>query len=241
MLVLGLGGIFLNDLSSEKVIGQTPPPSYDDEFALKNLNVMARTVNEGGDSAAVNNLVNEVFDTFKTMVASDVKTRIVDSETLYQNNQREGIEELDVVKVINGLQVYFGTPEYSKTDLYEVRKIRQSLQLFAPQFVGHGRASEANFVNNVNPTIVAKMSPTEAVFVAMTLMYQKRSNAEYQQTASERYSNWSQAHGLKSLSPVEANPERTNQVINAIGTKVNSMSVNELLSMPHKALDILGI
>ncbi|CAN5874606.1 hypothetical protein BH20ACI4_BH20ACI4_09450 [soil metagenome] len=240
-VLLLIGGTIISNNFSSEVSGQSQPPSYDENFALQALNVKARAVNENGNSTAVTDLVNEVFDTFQLVVASDVKSRIVNSESLYRTNQRDGVDEIEIVRVVNGLQIEFNTPEFSKTDIYEVRKIRQSLQLFAPQFVGHGRPSEANFVNNVNPTIVTKMSPAEAVFVTLTLIYQKKSNAEYQQSTAERNSSWSESHGLKGIQEVEDNPERTNQMFNAIGTKTNSMSSTELLAIPHTALNILGI
>ena len=228
-------------LTLKPLVDKFPPPHFDENYALRNLNVKARAVNEGGDSAAVSNLVDEVFNTFQITVASDVKSRIVNAEILYQNNQRDGVEEIEVVEVVNGLKIKFDAPEFGKTDLYEVRKIRQSLQLFAPQLVGHGRASEVNFVNNVQPTIVAKMSPTEAVFVTMTLVYQKISNPEYQQTFAERDAGWAAAHSLKSMQPMESDPVRVDQINNSIKTKINSMSISEQTDLPHKALNILGI
>jgi hypothetical protein len=89
--------------------------------------------------------------------------------------------------------------------------------------------------------MVAKMSPTEAVFVTLTLMYQKRGNAEYQQTTAERNAAWSHSHSLAGIQQVQPNSERTNEMFNVIGSKINSMSPAELLAIPHRALDILGI
>lgn len=240
VFVVAAGFLVFNNFSSE-VSGQTPPPSYDENFALRALNVKARAVAQNGNTASATDLVNEVFNTFQVVAAADVKNRIINSEVRYRNNQRDGVEEIEVVEVINGLQIEFNTPEYSKTDLYEVRKVRQTLQLFAPQFVGRGRLSDSNSASYVSPTMAAKMSPTEAVFVTLTLMYQKRGNAEYQQTIAERNAAWSQSHSLAGIQQVQPNSERTNEMFNIIGSKINSMSSAELLAIPHRALDILGI
>lgn len=241
MLVLSIIGSLAWSSFENKAIGQALPPAFDENFAFGTLNVKARAVNEGGGSTEVTALVDELFDTFSTVVAADVKTRIVASELLYQSNQRDGVEEVEVVEVINGLKLRFDTPEFSKTDLYEVRKLRQALQLLAPQFVAHGRQSEQSFVNNVNPTIVEKMSPAEAVFVTLAMVHQKRSNPNYQLTLSERNAIWNEMHTSKIGQTIEPEPQRAEQFSEAIVDEVATMSPAEILAIPHTALDILGI
>lgn len=235
-----IGAAAFNSLDF-RASGMVSPSSYDDNVAFSQLNIKARAVNEGGGSAAVNDLVNELFTTFSTTVASDVKTRIANSETLYQTNQRGGVTETAVVQVINGLQVKFNTPEFCKTDVYEVRKLRQALQLLAPQFVGHGRQSEQSAVGDVNTTIVPEMSPAEAVFVALAMMNQKMSNPNYQLTQAERTAMWSDLHSTKLGQSLADDPVKSELVNEAIVDKVATMSSNDLLAIPHRALDILGI
>jgi len=235
-----IGAAVFNSLDL-RTSGMPLPASYDDNVAFSQLNIKARAVNEGGGSAAVNDLVNELFTTFSTTVATDVKTRIVNSELLYQANQRGGVTETAVVQVVNGLKVKFNTPEFSKTDVYEVRKLRQALQLLAPQFVGHGRQSEQSAVGDVNVTIVPEMSPAEAVFVTVAMLNQKMSNPNYQLTQAERNAMWADLHSTKIGQAVEVDPTRTSQISNAIGSKFATMSALEILAVPHRALDILGI
>jgi len=233
-----IGAAVFNSLDF-RASGMPAPASYDDNVAFSQLNIKARAVNEGGGSAAVNDLVNELFTTFSATVASDVKTRIVNSELLYQANQRGGVTETAVVQVVNGLQVKFNTPEFSKTDTYEVRKLRQALQLLAPQFVGHGRQSEQSAVGDVNSTIVPEMSPAEAVFVTLAMINQKMSNPNYQLTQGTAM--WSDLHSTKIGQAIEVDPTRTSQISNAIGSSFATMSASEILAIPHRALDILGI
>lgn len=235
-----VGIVTLNNFNA-RVSGQSQPPSYDENYSFSQLNVKARVVNEGGNSSSVSALIEESLATFGAVVGSDVKTRIANSETLYRNNQRNGVAEVEVVEAINGLAVKFNTPDYSKTDLYEVRKLRQSLQILAPQFVGHGRTSEGNFVNAVNPTIVPAMSPTEAVFVTLAMIHQKKANPNYQVSIAERNAMWEEIHTLKVGQSLSANPERTKQMVNAVDDKLQTMSAMEILAIPHRALDILGI
>lgn len=235
-----IGAAVLNSLDV-RTSATLLPASYDDNVAFSQLNIKARAVNEGGGSTAVNDLVNELFATFSTTVATDVKTRIVNSELLYQANQRGGVSETAVVQVVNGLQVKFNTPEFSKTDVYEVRKLRQALQLLAPQFVGHGRQSEQSSVGDVNSTIVPEMSPAEAVFVALAMINQKKSNPNYQLTQAERSAMWTDLHSTKIGQTLDDDPVKTEQINEAIADKIPTMSAAELLAIPHRALDILGI
>lgn len=221
--------------------GQTPPPSYDVNYSFAQLNIKARAVNEIGGSSNINALVDEIFNTFSLVVASDVKGRIANSENLYQTNQRGGVAEVEVVQAINGLQVKFNSPEFSKTDLYEVRKLRQALQLYAPQFVGHGRQSEQSFVGDVNPTIVPEMSPAEAAFVLIAMVHQTKANPNYQLTLAERDAQWNDLHTTKIGQGIEGDPIRPQQMADAIAAGVSAMTPSELLAIPHRALDILGI
>lgn len=224
-----------------KVKGQSSSTQHDEVYSFGQLNVKARAVNEGGDAMAAAALVDELFNTFSTVAAADVKSRIVNSEIRYQTHQRGGVAEVEVVEAVNGLQMKFITPEFSKTDLYEVRKLRQALQLFAPQFVGHGRQSEQSFVNDVNPTIVPEMSPSEAVFVLLAMIHQKKSNPNYQISISERNAMWDEIHSSKVGQALENNPERTTQMTNIVEDKLRTMTPGEILALPHKALDILGV
>ncbi len=234
------GAIFFNNFNS-KVSGRIISPSHDQNYALRDLNVKARVVNEVGDNNSITNLVDEVFETFNTVVAADVKSRIINSEGQYRSGKRDGVAEIEIVEVINGLQIEFNTPEFSKTDLYEVRKLRLSLQLLAPQFVGRGRQTEVSYLNNVNTSIVPEMSPAEAVFVTLAMVNQKRSNPNYQLTTAERNAMWDDMHSLNGMQELESNPERITQMTNAIGNRLNSMTPLEILDIPHRALDILGI
>ena len=118
ILILSILGAAVFNSLDLKTHGMAPPQSFDENFAFGPLNVKARAVNEGGGSTAIADLVDEMFDTFSTTVATDVKSRIAASELLYQNNQRNGVSETNVVMVINGLQLRFNTPEFSKTDVY---------------------------------------------------------------------------------------------------------------------------
>lgn len=223
------------------VRGQASPNVHDENYSFGQLNLKARAVNEIGGTTNINNLVSEVFNTFSVVVGTDVRNRIANSESLYQNNQRGGVAEVEVVEAVNGLQLKFNTPEFSKTDMYEVRKLRQALQLYAPQLVGHGRQSEQSFVNDVNPTIVSAMSPSEAVFVLLAMIHQKKSNPNYQISIAERNASWEELHTTKIGQGLEADPVRAGQMVNAVDAGLATMTPAEILAIPHRALDILGI
>ena len=240
-ILLSLFGTAILSSLDLRTWGQTPPPSYDENYSFAQLNIKARAVNEIGGSANISSLVDEVFNTFSLVVPMDVKTRIINSENLYQTNQRAGVAEVEVVQAVNGLQMKFDSPEFSKTDLYEVRKLRQALQLYAPQFVGHGRQSEQSFMGDVNQTIVPEMSPAEAVFVLIAMIHQKSANPNYQLTFAERDAQWNDLHTTKIGQGIEGDPMRSQQMADAISAGLSTMTPSEVLAIPHRALDILGI
>jgi len=239
--LVAVAGVTLFTGIGPRAYGQPASNGFDENYSFSSLNVKARAVNEIGGTANINSLVDEVFSTFRVDVTADVKARIANSENLYQQNQRDGVEEVKVVQAINGLQLYFNTPEFSKTDLYEVRKIRQDLQLYAPQFVGHGRLSEQNAVGNIRQTIVEKMSPAEAVFVTIALIYQKGTNGNYQVTFAERNARWADAHTKEIGQSLEADPTRAGQLMTAVNAKLATMSLPDVAAVPNTALNILGI
>lgn len=242
-LVVGLsviGTVVIKNFD-HKVSGQTGAKSYDENYSFSGLNAKARLVNEVGGMPAINDLVSETFNTFSVVVDSSVKNRISNSENRYKNNLRAGVAEIDVVKAVNALRLNFNTPEFSKTDVYEVRKLRLALQLYAPQLSCRGKSSDLNTLSQVRPTIVPHMSPTEAVFVTLAMIQQKQTNPNYQLTFSERNANWGDLHGKDLGKSQPEDPQKTAQIENAIGAKLQTMSPTELLAVPHRILDFLGI
>ncbi len=240
-IVLACIGILSFYFLGETVSGQVSPSNIDDQFAFGELNVRARNVLEQGGNTNIELLVDEIFATFSTVVASDVKVRIVNSENLYRTENRNGVSETDVVKVVNGLQMKFAAPEFAKTDEVEVRKLRLSLQLLVPQLIGQGRLSDRNSTNNIRPTIVTDMSPAEAVFVALAMVNQKRTNPNYQMTLAERQATWDTFHEEKVGQAPDVDNTRSTAISHAIDDGIANMSPSELLDMPHRALGILGI
>lgn len=235
-----IGSIFINNFDLT-VAGQTGSKSYDENYSFSTLNAKARMANEVGGTTAINELVNETFSTFGVVVDSSVKSRLSNSENRFKNNQRAGVTENDVVKAVNALRLKFNTPEFSKTDSYEVRKLRLALQLYAPQFINRGKKAEANSLGNVRATIVPQMSPTEAVFVTLAMIHQKKSNPNYQLTASERIARWGELQTKYLGQSLPEDVQKTAQMENAISAKVKTMSTTELLAVPHRILDLLGI
>ena len=240
-MILSIGIIVLWNKSNPTVSGQSIPSDSNEDFAFGQLNVSAASLNQSGSLSDANAVVEEILNIYGVVLPADVKSRIADSEVLYRSQQRGGVPEINVVRAVNGLAMKFNAPDFAKTDLYEVRKLRFSLMAFAPQFVAHGRPAELNRNSAVNSTIVETMSPAEAVFVMMTVLYQKKSNPNYQLTDAEKQAKWGQTHSLQYLGGLPKEANKTQQIETAVNDATATMSAVEILAIPDRALDILGI
>lgn len=200
----------------------------------------------GGEEGAVRDLADEVFKTVALDQApagmlDAVKDRLVRAELAHRNGKAEGIAEVNVVKVINGLATEFKAPEYAKTSRYEVRKLRVRTLPLLPNFIADGQQPK-----KVGTSISEKMSPMEAAFVTALLLRQKLSNPEYQVTHAERVSRWAEKHGAKKAekanqSKADDAPGRQEEMERVIAKGASEISPIALLNIPSRALDILGV
>lgn len=215
-----------------------------------NLNEKAKAV-KGGEEAPIRDLTDVIFKTVAldeapAGILDAVKDRIVRAEVSYRNGKSEGILEINVVKAVNGLALKFKAPEYAKTSVYEVRKLRVSSLALMPNFIAAGRPSDAGQARKVGSTINTKMSPAEATFITALLLRQKLSNPDYQMTHAERVTEWAQQHGnkqdAKAKQPKAANrAARQEEMEKVIARGAAEISPIDLLNIPNTALNILGV
>ena len=163
---------------------------------LGELNDKAKAAKSGNEES-VRALADEVFKTADLNEApagmlDAVKDRLVRAEIGYRSGNDEGIPEINVVKVINGLAQGFNAPEYAKTSKFEVRQLRVRTLLLVPNLIADGQRPA-----KVGDSISDRMSPMEATFITALLLRQKLSNPEFQVTHAERVSKWAEKHGAK--------------------------------------------
>jgi hypothetical protein len=217
---------------------------------LGQLNEKAKAV-KGGGEASIRKLADEVFKSVALEQApagmlDAVKDRLVRAEVSYQNGRAQGITEISVVRAVNGLAIKFKAPEYAKTSRYEVRKLRMGVLAIAPNFIAGGRSSDSQQPKRIGSSIAPDMSPMEAAFVTVLLLRQKVSNPDYQLTHAERVGGWAEKHGGKQkdkAKPAKAQQSsaRREEMENIIARGGSEISPIDLLNIPDRALDILGV
>ena len=215
---------------------------------LASLKEKARAA-KGNDEAAVRALADETFRIFNLDQApagmdDAIKERLVRAELRYRHGRGKGTPEFKVAHMVNQLAHKLGAPDYARTNVLEVRRLRMGLRPYTSDLRTQSQADETKKAEKHS----ASMSPLEAFFVAVSLIQQKRFNAEYQLTDDE----WVALHGgrraagssekfLAEMSARRRDAARTEELDLAIGRGFASMSPSQLLSLPDELLNTLGV
>jgi hypothetical protein len=218
---------------------------------LQRINEKARAA-RGGDSDAVRGLTDAVFDTIvgddSAGATNDLKDRVFRSEMEYRKGKRKGVEEIEVVKVINGLAKKYGAPDYAKTNQGEVRELRMSMLLTEGDFIARGKNDgKGKKKRKKGASIGSEMSPLEAVYVTADMIKQKLYNEDYQLTQEERRARWAEKHSGQKKScegggcgvKVLDSPRYTE--MQEVVKRAASAGASDALDTAHRTLNILGI
>lgn len=204
---------------------------------------------KGDDEAAIRALADEIFGVFGLDQApagmdDAIKERLVRAEIKYRQGRSKGSAEFRVVHMVNLLAHKLGAPDYARTNVLEVRRLRVSL---LPYTAGL-RAQVPDDEIKKGGKRSASMSPLEAFFVAVSLLQQKRYNVEYQLTNDE----WVALHGgkrsagsgqkfLEEMNARRRDSRRTEELDEAIGRGFTAMSPSQILGLPEELLNTLGV
>jgi hypothetical protein len=167
-------GAFVFFKYQQNVIAQSASENF-----FITVNDKARTARTG-DAVATDELIVEIFRAtgvspyLTGLTGSTIKDRIKRAEIRYRQGQHAGIPEVNVVLAINGLATKLGTPEYSKTVGSEVRKLRVKTLPIFPELIGKTRTANPNPITG--DALSTEMSPSEAVFIFSSMLYQKMEN-----------------------------------------------------------------
>jgi len=238
---------------SSKVESQSKSkPEIQGQSGTERIDAKARAV-KGSDKEPIQNLTAEIMTQYgwenaPSVISNPVKNRIVNAEQKFQDGKGQGITELAVARALNGLVVKLNAPSYAYTSPSEVRELRGHLLASLPDLIGRGRAAGDHARAKAPRSPIDLMSPVEAVYVAMTMIHQKMNNPEFQMTQSERRAAWIEKHsktpdsvGLKSSPPSGALTGRQQEMESVMQRAAKTIPQQELLSLPDKVLDALGI
>lgn len=252
LLLCGIGGGALWLISSSPARGQSQDTSTgtsSPEPSLGRLDAKAKAA-KSGDEARIGELADEVLtslnvDEAPAGMADAIKERLVRAETNYRNGSGKGSSEFHIVRTVNGVAKKLGLPDYAKTNVFEIRRLEMNILPFVPNFLGgqHNRREDAR-----KASINAELSPLQAVFVMGRLVQQKRYVADSQLTQDE----WVTLHGGRRTAQSKAlfqtamesrrgDSTRTIAIDSAIKRGVTNLSPAELLNLPDRVLDALGV
>lgn len=216
------------------------------------INAKAKAV-KGSDREAIRDLTGEImsqygWDNAPSAVTESLKERLVSAEEDFHKGSHKGISELEVARAVNGFVTKFKTPDYSRTSPSEVREVRGRLLTLLPDFVGRGRVENGRVQAKTPRSKIAEMSPVEAAYMTMAVVYQKMHNPDFQLTQEERRVLWIDKHSRSPRSPTKpdselttSQKERQQEMDGVLKRVATTTSIQDLFSLPDKVLDVLGI
>lgn len=143
-----------------------------------------------GNADATRELTRQMFRNggikSETADAFGFTDRIVQAEAAYRNGIHAPIHEADIVTAVNNLANTVGAPAWVRTNQAEVRKMRTRLLVAYPRLFAGQESPDAN---GQNKALNENMRPVEAAYVAISLLYQKHYNADFQFTDEEQAQN----------------------------------------------------
>src|SRR5215203_4105310 len=249
ILLVLLGGSAFWNLS--RSIANTAPTVRDDATPnpLVTINQKARAARSDNE-IAIRELVDEMFHTIDFAqelgeLDDSIKDRLIRAELQHSKKPgKSNCSEHRVVHAVNLLADRIGTPAYTRTNVFEVRRLRTNLLLHTSELQGPRYKSDSGKGQKHDTS----MSPLETFFVAITLIQQKRHNPEYQLTNDE----WIALHDGKrtatgnkkfadEMQKRRINSARTEEVNQAIYKGITSMSPFNMFQLPEELLNTLGI
>jgi hypothetical protein len=166
-----------------------------------------------------------------------VKDRIVRAEVNYRSGHGKPVSEFGVVRMTNMLMKKLGAPAYAQTNVYEVRRLEMNFLPFLSKFIGKKPAGTSHGPKALGSSFNPEMSPLEGIAIANLLIQQKRVNPVYQVT----YDEWLARRSAKKSGKQVINDNSRRLEMEKIIQRGGDLSVYELVKLPHRALDLLGV
>jgi hypothetical protein len=106
-----------------------------------------------------------------------IKSRLAQAEIKYRHGSEHGVQEADIVALLNEFADKLQLPPYAKTSISQLRVLRMRLALAEPKFMGLGLARQDS---KVGDSLNTEMSPLQGLHLIETLIDQKVGNPEFQ-------------------------------------------------------------
>ena len=143
---------------------------------------LARLGDEGATSNSVTAVLQSAGIDPAVARAFGFQERLVQAQLAYVKGQQTGIREADIVSALNNLGSTLNTPQWSRTNAAEVRRVRVMDLVYCPDLL----LSHVPVSNGQTPHLIeATMGPLEAIRIAVSLIHQKIYNTDLQVTKAE--------------------------------------------------------
>lgn len=215
-----------------------------------------------GDENSINQLFDSIFEMasvrnsrLPSETEASLKNRLIKSELKFREGKHKTIREYDLAKAFNNLSDNLGLPEYSKTFVAQIRRLRVTIMPQVPTLIGKvNRDPNHAAGRTIGAMITTEMSPAEAILITTFLMQQKLINDLYQTTPKDwankvrekvddyQKSRKDQRSNDSSLRVLD-NP-KTDAISESLSERfnqVNILGVSYISDMITKFLDDLGI
>lgn len=221
------------------------------QSGIGRIDAKARAV-KGSDKQAIQDLTTEVmsqygWDAAPATVRDSIKDRLVNAEQKFHNGNHKGISEREVARAVNGFVVKFKTPAYTRTSPSEVKEMRGRLLTLLPNFIGRGRVERGKAQAKTPRSKIEEMSPVEAAYMTMAVVYQKMYNPDFQLTQAERRDVWVEKHNRspRSIGKTDSQPSTDStarqQEMEGVLRRAATTPLQDLLSLPNQVMGVLGI
>jgi hypothetical protein len=176
-----------------------------------------------GDPPATAELAQYIFSVVAVPAelanALHLTQRVAQAETDYRNGAQTAVHEADLVRAHNNLVNSLQLPEWVSTSADELRTVHMDFALGYPEFLAdHAAIDKSGRLSLLSDDL----SPTQAMFLETSLLFQKFHNSKFQITVADR------AGGrTKTLSPLIL-AERRNYIGLISRGKFDNVSTSDL-------------
>lgn len=197
---------------------------------------------QGGDASAIPGLVDSVIQSnyiVYSFIGSSgaMHDGLVNAEIEWNRGRRRGVEENNVVKIVNRLADALGAPQYAHTTLPEVRRLRVQTLLLHASFANlQPMYRRQDSAKDFSPTL----SPVQALHLVGLMIIQKLENPEFQETTQEHNAKVfvrSSAHYQPDFSDHSRSREMQKVMLNASA----KLSMRDMLAVSQDSMALLGM
>lgn len=160
--------------------------------------------------------------------------RIAQAEVDFRKGDHAPVHEEDIVRAINNFADSIGAPDWVHTTPSEVRRLRVQLLIAVPKLFANNQPPDAKRQYQL---LRAKMGPIEATYLAMTMVFMKTVNSDYQFTEVER----GQMSGKSQSDRLSIASQRTAYALAIVNGQSTSVSLRDVLAATDRLFEDLGM